>query len=291
MPALDRHSALAAALGAFGVWGLFPVYWKTLTHIPALEVASHRLLWSFACVLLFLLLRGHLGRLLALSARQWGWLCVSGGVIAGNWGIYVWAVAAERVVEASLGYFISPLMSVALGVIVLGERLDRVRWLAVGLAAAGVAWLTWHAGGLPWVALCLATSFALYGLVRKRLDVDAVTGLAAETCLWAIPAVALVTWLSVPAERGMVDWLLLAGGGAVTALPLALYAIAARGMPLSSLGLLQYLAPTTQLLLGVLLYGEPFDAARLAGFALIWCGLALNVWRSLRPRPAPAAAR
>lgn len=284
MPAVERQHALLAAFGAFGIWGLFPLYWKALAHVPALEVAAHRLFWSFVFVVAFLLLRGQLRNLMTLSRRQWLWLAASGGVISVNWGIYVWAVAAERVVEASLGYFISPLMSVALGVIVLGERLEPLRWMAVGLAAAGVAWLTTRAGGLPWVALVLATSFALYGLVRKRLDVDAVTGLAAETCLWAVPALAMVVWLSGPAERGTVDWLLLAGGGAVTALPLALYALAARGMPLASLGLLQYMAPTTQLLLGVLLFGEPFDGARAAGFGMIWAGLAIHLWRSLRPQ-------
>ncbi|MBY8964383.1 EamA family transporter RarD [Algiphilus sp.] len=285
MPAPSRQTAILAAVGAFGIWGLFPVYWKALAHVPALEVAAHRLFWSFVAVFAFLLIRGQLHNLRQLNQRQWALLCLSGGVIASNWGIYVWAVAQERVVEASLGYFISPLMSVALGVVVLGERLDRVRWMAVGLAAAGVLWLTVRAGGLPWIALCLASSFALYGLVRKHLDVDAVTGLAAETCLWAVPAAIAVATLSLPAQHPPVDWWLLAGGGAITALPLALYALAARGMPLASLGLMQYFAPTCQLLLGVLLYQEPFDAARLAGFACIWAALALHLaqgWRSTR---------
>lgn len=282
MPTPTRQNAVIAAIGAFGIWGLFPVYWKALSHVPAIEVASHRLFWSFIAVFAFLVVRGQLRNLLELRGRQWAMLGVSGGVIASNWGIYVWAVAQERVVEASLGYFISPLMSVALGVVVLGERLDRVRWIAVGLAAAGVLWLTLRAGGLPWIALCLASSFALYGLVRKRLDVDAVTGLAAETCLWALPAAIAVGMLSLPADHPPADWLLLAGGGAVTALPLALYALAARGMPLASLGLMQYFAPTCQLLLGVLLYHEPFDAARLAGFVCIWAALALHIGHGLR---------
>lgn len=290
MPFTDRKTGLLAALGAFTIWGLFPVYWKALAHVPAVEVAANRLFWSFVVVLAFLLLRGQLRSLLRLSRRQWGWLAVSGGVIGGNWWLYVWAVAESRVVEASLGYFISPLMSVALGVIVLGERLTPTRWVAVGLAVAGVGWLTLRAGGLPWIALVLAMSFATYGLVRKRLDVDAATGLAAETALWALPAGLIVLWWSVPQSYPTVDWLLLAGGGAVTALPLVLYAVAARRMPLSTLGLMQYMAPTTQLLLGVLLYGEAFDGARLAGFALIWAGLALHLWSGLRARHVAGAA-
>lgn len=280
----DARMGVLAAIGAFLIWGLFPVYWKALSHVPALEVAAHRLLWCAVFVLAFLLVRGQLASLARLGARRWAWLALSGGVIGVNWWLYVWAVANDRVVEASLGYFVSPLMSVALGVVVLGERLDGARRVAVALAVAGVAWLTVQAGGLPWVALMLATSFALYGLVRKRLDVDAATGLGAETCLW-LPVVAALLWhLGMPAERSTVDWWLLIGGGAITALPLALYAHAARRISLSNLGLLQYLGPTMQLLLGVLLYREPFDLARLAGFVLIWAALALLVVHGLRGR-------
>lgn len=272
---------LYAAL-AFGIWGLYPLYLLQIASVAPLEVVLHRSVWS----LVFLA-----GTLAVL--KRWAWLgpalrqprqlalfAISALLLSGNWLIYVWAVANGRVLEASLGYFINPLVNVLLGVLVLHERLRPVQWLAVGLAAAGVAWLTLNAGQLPWVALVLAGSFGTYGLMRKTSRLGALEGLALETLLLAplvLPALVLTTLQPGGAlARGdwaLDGWLLLSGP--LTALPLLFFGIAARRLPLATLGLVQYLGPTLTFMLGVWVFHEPLQPARLAGFALIWTGLAI----------------
>ncbi len=277
--AAAAQRGVLAATTAFVIWGLFPLYLKPLTHVPALEILAHRIAWCMVFVLGWLAWKGRLHEVTA-AVRDRGVLArlvLSAGLISVNWGLYVWAVSNGRVLEASLGYFIGPLVNVLLGVGALHERLNPRQWTAVALAAVGVGWLTVAAGGLPWVSLVLALSFATYGMVRKVANVSAVPGLAVETLLLAPVALAFLSWLHF---RGTGAFghpplhvtLLLAGSGLITALPLALFATGARLIPYSVVGLITYIGPSLQLLLGVFLYGEPFTGARAVGFCIIWGG-------------------
>jgi chloramphenicol-sensitive protein RarD len=295
--AAARRGVLAVTT-AFVIWGLFPLYLRPLTHVPALEILAHRIAWCLLFVFGWLAWKGRLKEVGA-ALRDRGVmarLVLSATLIAVNWGLYVWAVSNERVLEASLGYFVGPLVNVMLGVVALQERLNPRQWTAVALAAVGVGWLTVAAGGLPWVSLALAFSFGIYGLVRKVANVGAVPGLAIETMLLAPVALAFLAWLE---SRGTGAFgqsplhvsLLLAGSGLVTALPLALFATGARLIPYSVVGIIQYIGPTLQLLLGVFLYGEPFAGARAIGFGIIWAGIAVFVAdSSLRSRRAAVPA-
>jgi chloramphenicol-sensitive protein RarD len=290
VPSLSVEQAAAARRGvlaattAFVIWGLFPLYLRPLTHVPALEILAHRIAWCLLFVLGWLAWKGRLQEVTA-AFRDRGVLArlvLSAALIAVNWGLYVWAVSNGRVLEASLGYFIGPLVNVLLGVAALHERLNPRQWTAVALAAVGVGWLTVAAGGLPWVSLVLASSFATYGMVRKVADVAAVPGLAIETLLLAPVALAFLAWLESNGTGAfghapLLVSLLLAGSGLITALPLALFATGARLIPYSVVGIIQYIGPTLQLLLGVFLYGEPFAGSRAAGFCIIWAGLAVFV--------------
>jgi chloramphenicol-sensitive protein RarD len=290
-----RRGFLAATI-SFVIWGIFPLYLKPLGVVPALEVVAHRIGWGLLFVIGWLAWKSRLHEVAAAfrDRASLAGLSLSAMLIAANWGLYVWAVANGRVLEASLGYFIGPLINVLLGVVALGERLNPRQWVAVGLAAAGVAWLTVAAGGLPWVSLGLAASFGVYGLVRKVVPVGAVPGLAVETLLLSPLALAWLAWLQYggvavfghgPAHIS----LLLAGSGLLTVLPLALFATGARLIPYSIVGLINYIAPSLQLLLGVFLFGESFAGARAIGFSIIWVGIAIFVADSLvRPRQ-PAA--
>lgn len=278
----DSRRGVVATCGAFVIWGLFPLYLKPLVEVPATEILAHRIAWCVLFVLGWLGWQGRLGEVGQALRNRFviPRLVVTAALITVNWLIYVWAVSNGRVVEASLGYFIGPLFNVALGLLVLGERLNPRQWTAVGFAAAGVGWLTIAAGGLPWVALALASSFALYGLVRKLTAVGAVPGLAIETLLAAPFAIAWLVWLETSGVAAfghgtVAVTMLLAGSGLITALPLALFATGARLIPYSVVGIIQYIGPTLQLLLGLALYREPFPAVRAAGFALIWIGLAV----------------
>ncbi|GIV88961.1 MAG: membrane protein [Chloroflexus sp.] len=291
---------VGAAIAAYALWGLLPIYWKALNGATATEILAHRMIWSLLFLLAVLALR-----------RQWDWVKVicqqrrlrltylaSAILLAANWGIYVWAVQINRVVEASLGYFINPLVSIALGVIVLRERLRPAQWLAIALATAGVAWLTYSAGALPWIALALALSFGFYGLLRKQTPLGSFEALTVETLWMFVPAVLWLGWLAgnnggIHHDTGL--WLLLLSTGVVTAAPLLFFGVATQRIPLTTIGILQYLAPTLQLLLGVLVYGEPFSLTQLIGFGAIWVALAVYTIDSLlvlrRYRPtSPSSA-
>lgn len=291
----DARRGVAASSAAFVIWGLFPLYLKPLVHVPATEILAHRIGWCVLFVLAWLTWQGRLREVRAAFGDRPVLLrlLLTAALITVNWLVYVWAISNGRVVEASLGYFIGPLVNVALGLTVLRERLNAYQWTAVGFAAAGVAWLTVAAGGLPWVALTLASSFAVYGLIRKMIPVGAVPGLAVEVLLAAPFAIAWLGWLEVSSAGAFGHdtlgvTLLLAGSGFITALPLALFATGARLIPYSVVGVIQYIGPTMQLLLGLTLYGEPFPPVRMAGFALIWTGLAVftvdGLWRGRSAR-------
>ena len=277
---------IGAAIAAYALWGLLPVYWKALNGASATEILAHRMIWSLLFLLAVLAMR-----------RQWDWLQVvrqqrrlrltylaSATLLAVNWGIYVWAVQINRVVEASLGYFINPLVSIALGVIVLREQLRPAQWLAILIATTGVAWLTYNAGALPWIALALALSFGFYGLLRKQTPLGSFEALTVETLWMFPPAILWLSWLAghnggIYHDPGL--WLLLISTGVVTAAPLLFFGAATRRIPLTMIGILQYLAPTLQLLLGVLVYGEPFSTAQLIGFSAIWTALVIYTGDSI----------
>ena len=294
--AIDRRGLLAAAT-AFTIWGVFPAYWHLLKAVPSMQIMAHRVVWSAVLVVGWLLWRQGWDwwRTIAARPRMLAALALSGAVIAFNWGLNIWAVNAGHVVETSQGYFINPLVTVALGVVVLRERLRRPQWIAVACAAAGVAWLTWSAGSPPWIALGLAGSFALYGLVRKLVPVDAVAGLGVESLFMFLPALAYVLWAEAGHGGGFIGgWslgtqLLLVFSGVVSAVPLVAFAYGVRRIPLSVVGLLQYIGPTLQLLLGVWFFREPFTAVHALGFGAIWLGLAIfageGLWRGRRRAP------
>ena len=277
------------ALAAYGAWGLFPLYWKLLHELPALRILSHRVLWSAVFYLALVLLRdrgvaGLTGLARSVGAR-WGWILLSATLISINWFTYVYAVNSGQVLESSLGYFINPLINVLIGTIFLKERLKPVQWLALGLAAAGVLVLTLGLGRPPGLALLLATSFGFYGLCRKKVASDPLLVSLLETSVILIPA----TILLVAREPGLPaiperlwGWLIL--GGAVTATPLLWFAEAAKRVPLSTLGFFQYLSPTLQFLLAVLLYREPFSRVHAWSFGLIWAGLGIFTLDLLRKR-------
>ncbi|KRD48003.1 MULTISPECIES: EamA family transporter RarD [Acidovorax] len=270
---------LYAAL-AYTAWGLFPLYFKQVADVPSLEVVMHRTLWSLVFVFCVLMVR-----------RQWSWMgtvlrqpkvlaafALSAMLLSGNWLTYVWAVQNEHVVDASLGYFILPLVNVALGFVFLHERPRPGQWLAVAVAAAGVLWLAVQAGRLPWIALVLALSFGFYGLLRKVAVLGALEGLALETLVLAPVAAIVLGWWVWQGEGALVQgppttigWLFLAGP--MTAVPLLLFAAGARLIPMSTLGILQYISPSLQFALGVWLFHEPFQPTRLVGFVLIWAAL------------------
>lgn len=280
----------ACAVGAFGLWGGFPLYFKAVAHIPPAEVLSHRVLWSVVFVALLLgLLRQWPAVAAALRDRRTLLrLLVSAVLIALNWLVFIWAVANDRVLEGSLGYFITPLVSVLLGRLVLGEALTRLQWLAVVLAAAGVGWMLAGVGRLPWVALALAATFGSYGLARKLTPVAAAPGLFVETLLLAPLAAGFLLWLGDEGAFGHVSRAsdgLLAAAGLVTAVPLILFAQAARRLRLASVGLFQYITPTGHLLLAVFVFGETFTPDHAITFACIWLALALysfSAWRHPR---------
>ena len=286
------HSGLVYAALAFVWWGLFPLYFRLVTTVPAPEILAHRVVWCLLCLALVL-----------TGRRQWGWLrrvvrqprvlaafVASALLIGANWLAYIWAVNHGHVIEASLGYFITPLVNVLLGVTLLHERLRRLQWLALAIAAAGVLWLTVQAGRPPWIALSLALSFGGYGLLRKIAVLGALEGLTLETLLLAPLALLVLAFAasqgsaSFPAPDALTN-LWIVALGPITAVPLLLFAAGARRLSMATLGIVQYLGPTIQFLLGVWVFGEPFSGARFVGFAGIWLALViytLDGWRVSR---------
>lgn len=286
------------AIGAYAFWGLFPVYWKWLHQVPALQLLSHRIGWSFLLLLAVILAtqQWRVFRAAALNRRVLLIYLVAALLIAVNWLTYIWAVNAGFIVETSLGYYINPLLSVLMGVIFLRERLRPLQWLPIGMAAAGVLYLTFAYGALPWIALTLAFSFGLYGLIKKVAPLNSLHGLTLETGILFLPALAYLIYSDVAGQgaflhTGTGSDLLLVGAGVVTTVPLLLFASAARRIPLSLVGILQYIAPTLQFLLGVLVYHEPFDQAHFIGFGIVWAALIIfGVEGFLAHRAQPVAA-
>jgi chloramphenicol-sensitive protein RarD len=267
-------------LAAYALWGLFPIYWKLLQEVSALQVIGHRIGWSFILLIAVILLTRQWKdfRAAALAPNVIGIYAAAGVLLTINWLIYVWGVNSGFIVETSLGYFINPLISVLLGVLFLRERLRTIQWIAVGLAAAGVLYLTITYGRPPWIALSLAFSFGIYGLVKKVAPLGSLYGLTLETALvfpFALIYLAFVqsTGTSAFLHQGVLTDILLIATGIVTSIPLLMFASAARQIPLTMIGVLQYIAPTLQFLIGVFLYHEPFDQSRFIGFSLVWLAL------------------
>jgi chloramphenicol-sensitive protein RarD len=293
------NSGIVYASLAFFFWGLFPLYFHALDEVPPQEILAHRMLWSLLFLVIVLTVR-----------QQWRWLprvlrqprilasfVASALLLTANWFIYIWSVNNGHVIDASLGYFINPLINVLLGLLVLKEKLRRSQWIAMAVAASGVAWLTWQAGELPWIALILGITFGGYGLLRKTAALAALEGLSLETMMLFPLALAYVLWLSWHGHNAFLNtphdstrWLL-AAAGPITAIPLLLFAAGARKIPMAVLGLIQYLSPTMQALLGVWVFHEAFPPARLAGFLVIWTALILYVLEGMwvsRRNSAPA---
>lgn len=285
----DQRAGLLNGIAAYGMWGLVPLFWPLLKPAGAAEILAHRMVWSLVIVgvaLLVLRRWSWAGELLRQPGRL-GLVAVAAAVITVNWGVYIWAVNAGHVVEASLGYFINPLVTIAMGVLLLKERLRPAQWVAVGVGFAAVVVLTVGYGRPPWISLCLAFSFATYGLVKKKVNMGGVESLAAETAVQFLPALGYLLWLgsrggSTFGTEGFGHALLLASTGLVTAVPLVCFGAAAIRVPLSTLGLLQYLAPVFQFVLGILYFHEEMPAERWAGFALVWLALTLLTWDALR---------
>lgn len=278
------------AVAAYVMWGGLPLFFKLLTPVPPLQILAHRVVWSLVLLLLAVVVLGRTrGVVAAARGRTLALLMVSAVLIAINWLTYIWSVSHAHVIEASLGYFINPLVNVAVGVALLGERVGRAQWAAIGVAAVGVAVMAIAGGGSVWISLVLAFSFGFYGYVRKIAAIDALGGLTVETLVLVVPALA-VLWLAGADGSAAFGGdtrlsLLLVAAGAITAAPLLLYAAAAKRLRYTTLGLLQYIAPTLQLVQAVVLFGEPLRAYHIAAFGLIWAGCAIYAvagWRTAR---------
>lgn len=290
------NAGIAYGVAAYLLWGLFPLFFRAVSHVPALEILAHRVVWTLVFVLAILLVQRNWGwvRTLFTRPRVLGVFTLSAIMVSINWGVYILAATTDRVIDATLGYFMNPLVNVVLGALVLHERLRRVQWIAVGIAAAGVLWLTVEAGRLPWIGVALGLSFGFYALLRKTAALGALEGLAAETVLIAPVAFAWLAWASThgqeTASHGTAGtWLLLAASGPVTAVPLLLFAAAARRIRLSTLGLIQYLGPSMQLVMAIVWFHEPFGAGRAVGYGVIWLALAIytaeGLWVMRRAGP------
>ncbi|MEU9061554.1 EamA family transporter RarD [Streptomyces sp. NPDC048430] len=285
----EQRAGLLYGIGAYGMWGLVPLFWPLLEPSGAVEILAHRMVWSLGVVgiaLLFLRRWAWIGELLR-QPRRLGLIAIAATVISVNWGLYIWSVNNGHVVEASLGYFINPLVTIAMGVLLLGERLRPVQWTAVATGFAAVLVLAIGYGQPPWISLVLAFSFATYGLVKKKVNMGGLESLAAETAVLFVPALGFLLWLGASGDAtflagGAGHGALLAATGLVTAIPLVCFGAAAIRVPLSVLGLLQYLAPVFQFALGILYFHEEMPPERWAGFALVWVALMLLTWDALR---------
>ncbi|MER6723433.1 EamA family transporter RarD [Streptomyces halstedii] len=285
----EQRAGLLYGIGAYGIWGVVPLFWPLLEPSGAVEILAHRMVWSLGVVgiALLALRRWSWIRELLGQPRRLGLIAVAATVISVNWGLYIWSVNHGHVVEASLGYFINPLVTIAMGVLLLGERLRPAQWAAVATGFAAVLVLAIGYGQPPWISLALAFSFATYGLAKKKVDMGGLESLAAETAVLFLPALGFLLWQgargeSTFASSGAGHGALLAATGLVTAIPLILFGAAAIRVPLSVLGLLQYLAPVFQLALGILYFHEAMPPERWAGFALVWVALILLTWDALR---------
>lgn len=294
---IDR-AGLLAAVGAYLCWGFLPVFFKQLDTVPAIEIIAHRVIWAVPLLIAIMAFRQQLSEFWR-AISSWGtlrWMLVSAALMSSNWLLYVWAVNSGQILAASLGYFLNPLLNILLGTVFLGEMLNRTQWFAVGVAAAGVAVLAAGAFGTLWISLALAFSFAIYGLIRKMAPVGSVPGLAIETSILLPFSIAAVWFFA--GQPAHIGWgsdtrttLFLLAGGVVTAVPLLLFATAARKLPYSLMGFIQYIGPTIQFLLGVFLYGEALSGPRLICFVLIWIALAIFSWDGIRRmRACPVAA-
>ncbi|MFP3988587.1 EamA family transporter RarD [Streptomyces sp. E11-3] len=300
--ATEQRAGLLYGIGAYGMWGLVPLFWPLLKPSGAIEILAHRMVWSLVLVGLVLLVlrRWSWARELLRQPRKLGLISLAATVITVNWGLYIWSVNTGHVVEASLGYFINPLVTIALGVLILKERLRPAQWAAVATGFAAVVVLTIGYGRPPWISLTLAFSFATYGFVKKKVNIGGLESLAAETAIQFLPALAFLLWLGAQGDatfgtEGAGHAALLAATGVVTAIPLICFGAAAIRIPLSTIGLLQYLAPVFQFLLGILYFHEAMPPERWAGFGLVWLALSLLTWDALRTarqnRIRAAAAR
>ncbi|HEX2903799.1 MAG TPA: EamA family transporter RarD [Jatrophihabitans sp.] len=276
----DTRAGLTLGVLAYFCWGLFPLYWPLLEPAGAVEILAHRMVWSLIFVALLLTVTRTWSRVRAVAAdrARFARLALAAVLVSINWGVYIWGVNTHHVIETSLGYFINPLLTILLGVVVLSERLTRTQWLAVGIASLAIVVLTIDYGRLPWIALVLACSFAGYGFLKKQVGVGAMESLALETSVLSGPA--LVTLIVLQAQgnltfghHGVGNSLLLMGTGVVTAIPLLLFGAGARRLPLSTMGLLQYLTPVLQFAVGVGIRHEPLPTATLIGFCLVWLAL------------------
>lgn len=285
----EQRAGLLYGIGAYGMWGLVPLFWPLLEPSGAVEILAHRMVWSLGVVgiaLLFLRRWAWIGELMR-QPRRLALIAVAATVISVNWGLYIWSVNNGHVVEASLGYFINPLVTIAMGVLLLGERLRPVQWTAVATGFAAVLVLAIGYGQPPWISLVLAFSFATYGLVKKKVNMGGLESLAAETAVLFVPALGFLVWLGASGDAtflsgGAGHGALLASTGLVTAIPLVCFGAAAIRVPLSVLGLLQYLAPVFQFALGILYFHEEMPPERWAGFGLVWVALMLLTWDALR---------
>ncbi|WP_411080006.1 EamA family transporter RarD [Streptomyces sp. cmx-18-6] len=287
----EQRAGLLYGIGAYGMWGIVPLFWPLLKPSGAVEILAHRMVWSLGVVGIALLVVRRWAWVgeLARDPRKLGLIAVAAATISVNWGLYIWAVNSGHVVEASLGYFINPLVTIAMGVLLLGERLRPVQWAAVATGLAAVLVLAIGYGQPPWISLVLAFSFATYGLVKKKVDMGGLESLAAETAVLFLPALGFLLWLTATGastftagNAGLGHGALLAATGIVTAVPLVCFGAAAIRVPLSTLGLLQYLAPVFQFVLGILYFHEEMPPERWAGFALVWLALSLLTWDALR---------
>ena len=293
-------SGFWSGVAAYTIWGLVPLYWKLLKHVPAIQVLGHRIVWSLAVLIILVAAMRRGGRatfggggatLGAISGRVVGLYAIAAALIAVNWFLYIYAVNAGFIVETSLGYYITPLVNVLFGVVVFHERMRPAQWVAIAIAAVGVVQLTFAYGALPWIAFGLAASFGSYGLAKKKAPLDPVEGLTLETAILAPVAILILIMLHRSGEgaflrTGATIDALMIGGGLVTTVPLLLFAAAVRTVPLSVIGILQYIGPTLQFLLGVFVYHEPFSRTQLVGFSIVWTALAIYAGDSLHARRA-----
>lgn len=280
-----------AALAAFSLWGAIPIYFKAVSHIPAFEVLAHRIVWTVVFLGVVITLKGSGVKVFAVfqNKKLLLTLMLSSLLISSNWLVFIWAVAHDRVLEASLGYFTTPLVSLALGMFFLKEKLRTWQWFAVGLSVLGVSNLVWSHGAIPWIAIGVSITFGLYGLVRKIAEVDAFSGLFVETALIVLPMLAYLVFIGLngtggydPSDAKLTGLLMMAG--LVTATPLILFAVAAKRLKLSTLGFFQYITPTGQFLLAVFLYNEPFLNTHLITFGIIWLALSIYSLDSFNAR-------